>query len=126
MSTVIHRDTVSRPGLGKWADRFCRAQGAGLISLVVVFVVSFFLSTASYAAVDVVYEKPEGCKFLERVHAENLSDQQQAIDKLAGKVRRLRGNTLLVLNIIPIEVIKRDTPVRTRYDIEGIALYCKE
>ena len=88
------------------------------------FAMFFLYSSVVSATIDIVYEQPEDCRVLELVSAENLSDQQQAIDKLEQKVRRERGDTLLVLKITPIEVMVDNNPVRIRYDIEGLALDC--
>ena len=85
----------------------------------------FSFSCAVFAKIDVVYEQPPGCRILEVVSATNLPDQQQAIDKLVNKVKRERGDTLVVLAITPVTVMVDDNTAKTRYDIEGLALDCE-
>jgi len=84
-------------------------------------------STPAFAKIDIVFERPKGCKTIEAVSAGNISDQQLAIDKLVAKARwSRRGNTLLVLNISAKEVVEDRNSARTLYDIEGLILHCKE
>ncbi len=74
--------------------------------------------------VDVVYQRPNDCKELGEVSVTDVTDQQLAIDKLASRVKRERGDTLLVLEITPYEVLIDHKRIRTRYDSKGLAFDC--